>query len=71
MVAKQGRARVTDQRNIIALLQTLAPPGEWRLKPGADTNFLVAFANPPEGLTEFTAEVVGVRRRRHAGPQGA
>jgi len=50
----------------ISLLQTLAPPGDWRLEPGSQANFLVAFPDPPDGLTEFTAEVVAVRRRRRA-----
>jgi len=50
----------------ISLLQTLAPPGDWRLEPGGQANFLVAFPEPADGLTEFTAEVVAVRRRRRA-----
>jgi len=50
----------------ISLLQTLAPPGDWRLEPGGQANFLVAFPEPSESLTEFTAEVVAVRRRRRA-----
>jgi predicted Zn finger-like uncharacterized protein len=50
----------------ISLLQTLAPPGDWRLEPGGQANFLVAFPEPSASLTEFTAEVVAVRRRRRA-----
>jgi predicted Zn finger-like uncharacterized protein len=50
----------------ISLLQTLAPPGDWRLESGGQANFLVAFPEPSEALTEFTAEVVAVRRRRRA-----
>jgi len=53
----------------IELLQTLKPSGDWALPPGEQDRFLVAFADPPVPLTEFTAEVVAVRgtSRREGG----
>jgi predicted Zn finger-like uncharacterized protein len=45
----------------IELLQTLKPSAEWLLRPGEQDRFLVAFVDPPVPLTEFVAEVVGVR----------
>ena len=53
----------------IDLLQTLRPPHDWRLLPGQDGDFLVAFVDPPVPLKEFSAEVVSVQRgeRRASG----
>ena len=53
----------------IDLLQTLRPPHDWRLLPGQDGDFLVAFVDPPVPLKEFSAEVVAVQRgaRRASG----
>jgi len=53
----------------IDLLQTLRPPHDWRLLPGEDGGFLVAFVDPPVPLKEFSAEVVAVQRgdRRPSG----
>jgi predicted Zn finger-like uncharacterized protein len=53
----------------IDLLQTLRPPHDWRLLPGEDGDFLVAFVDPPVPLKEFSAEVVAVQRgeRRASG----
>jgi predicted Zn finger-like uncharacterized protein len=45
----------------IALLQTLEPPRDWTLAPGAQTSFLVVFTAPPAELREFGAEVVAVQ----------
>lgn len=50
----------------IALLQTIEPPRDWTLAPGAETPFLVVFPAPPPDLREFGAEVVGVRAPRRA-----
>src|SRR5262249_38032992 len=47
----------------IDLLQTLEPPADWRLLPGEDGEFLVAFVNPPVPLREFSTQVVAARRR--------
>jgi len=47
----------------IELLQTLEPPPDWRLLPGEDGDFLVAFVNPPSALREFSTQVVAARRR--------
>ena len=47
----------------IELLQTLEPPPDWRLLPGEDGDFLVAFVNPPSTLREFSTQVVAARRR--------
>jgi predicted Zn finger-like uncharacterized protein len=49
----------------IDLLQTLEPPGNWRLLPGEEGGFLVAFVNPPP-LREFSTQVVAARRRASA-----
>ena len=46
----------------IDLLQTLEPPADWRLLPGEEGDFLVAFMNPP-ALREFSTQVVAARRR--------
>ena len=46
----------------IDLLQTLEPPANWRLLPGEEGDFLVAFVNPP-ALREFSTQVVAARRR--------
>ena len=46
----------------IDLLQTLSPPADWRLLPGEEGDFLVAFMNPP-ALREFSTQVVAARRR--------
>ena len=46
----------------IDLLQTLEPPADWRLLPGEEGDFLVAFVNPP-ALREFSTQVVAARRR--------
>jgi predicted Zn finger-like uncharacterized protein len=51
----------------IDLLQTLQPPENWRLLPGEEGEFLVAFVDPPMPLREFTVEVASVRRRRLSG----
>jgi len=51
----------------IDLLQTLHPPQDWRLLPGEEGDFLVAFVDPPLPLREFTVEVASVRRRRRSG----
>lgn len=48
----------------IELLQTLEPPRDWRLLPGEDGDFLVAFVDPPVPLKEFRVEVAEVHRRR-------
>jgi len=48
----------------IDLLQTLEPPHDWRLLPGEDGDFLVAFVDPPQPLQEFRVEVAAVQRRR-------
>jgi predicted Zn finger-like uncharacterized protein len=48
----------------IDLLQTLEPPRDWRLLPGEDGDFLVAFVDPPQPLQEFRVEVAAVQRRR-------
>jgi endogenous inhibitor of DNA gyrase (YacG/DUF329 family) len=45
----------------IALLQSLEPPRDWTLEPGAETPFLVVFAGPPTDLTAFGADVVAVQ----------
>ena len=47
----------------IDLLQTLEPPRDWRLLPGEDGDFLVAFVDPPLPLREFRVEVASVRHR--------
>ena len=49
----------------IDLLQTLEPPADWRLLPGEEGGFLVAFVNPPP-LREFSTQVVAARRRASA-----
>ena len=49
----------------IDLLQTLEPPANWRLLPGEEGDFLVAFVNPP-ALREFSTQVVAARRRATA-----
>jgi predicted Zn finger-like uncharacterized protein len=49
----------------IELLQTLEPPANWRLLPGEEGDFLVAFVNPPT-LREFTTQVGAARRRATA-----
>ncbi len=51
----------------IELLQTLEPPPDWRLLPGEDGEFLVAFVNPPSSLREFSTQVVTARRRTRPG----
>jgi hypothetical protein len=51
----------------IELLQTLRPPHDWRLLPGQDGDFLVAFVDPPVPLKEFSAEVVAVQRGERRG----
>lgn len=51
----------------IDLLQTLQPPADWRLLPGQDGDFLIAFVDPPLPLREFSADVVAVRRRKARG----
>jgi zinc-ribbon domain len=48
----------------IELLQTLQPPETWRLLPGEEGDFLVAFVDPPVPLRNFAVEVASVRRRR-------
>ncbi len=48
----------------IDLLQSLQPPDDWRLSPGDDGAFLLAFVDPPVPLTEFSVEVASVLRRR-------
>jgi hypothetical protein len=48
----------------IDLLQALEPPHDWRLLPGEDGDFLVAFVDPPQPLQEFRVEVAAVQRRR-------
>ncbi len=48
----------------IDLLQTLQPPQGWRLLPGEESDFLLAFVDPPIPLREFAVEVSSVRRRR-------
>jgi predicted Zn finger-like uncharacterized protein len=48
----------------IDLLQTLEPPHDWRLLPGDDGDFLVAFVDPPQPLREFRVEVAAVQRRK-------
>jgi rubredoxin len=48
----------------IELLQTLEPPRDWRLLPGEDGAFLVAFVDPPVPLKEFRVEVAEVHRRK-------
>jgi zinc-ribbon domain len=50
----------------IELLQTLQPPESWRLLPGEEGDFLVAFVDPPMPLRDFAVEVASVRRRRIA-----
>src|SRR5262245_7958626 len=50
----------------IELLQTLQPPESWRLLPGEEGDFLVAFVDPPVPLRNFAVEVAAVRRRRIA-----
>jgi hypothetical protein len=50
----------------IELLQTLQPPESWRLLPGEEGDFLVAFVDPPMPLRDFAVEVASVRRRRLA-----
>ena len=45
----------------IELLQTLKPSSDWVLRPGEQDRFLVAFVDPALPVTEFVAEVVGVR----------
>jgi predicted Zn finger-like uncharacterized protein len=54
----------------IDLLQTLRPPHDWRLLPGEDGEFLVAFVDPPVPLKEFSAEVVAVQRGERHGSGG-
>jgi hypothetical protein len=51
----------------IDLLQTLEPPQNWRLLPGEEGDFLLAFVDPPVPLREFAVEVGAVRRRRRSG----
>jgi predicted Zn finger-like uncharacterized protein len=51
----------------IDLLQTLQPPQDWRLLPGEEGDFLVAFVDPPMPLKAFAVEVAAVRRRRRSG----
>jgi hypothetical protein len=51
----------------IDLLQTLQPPQDWRLLPGEEGDFLIAFVDPPMPLREFAVEVAAVRRRRRSG----
>lgn len=53
----------------IDLLQTLQPPEHWRLLPGEEGDFLVAFVDPPIPLREFAVEVASVRRRRRSGAE--
>jgi predicted Zn finger-like uncharacterized protein len=48
----------------IDLLQVLEPPENWRLLPGEEGDFLLAFVDPPVPLREFAVEVASVRRRR-------
>ncbi len=48
----------------IELLQTLEPPRNWRLLPGEDGDFLLAFVDPPVPLQEFRVEVAEVHRRK-------
>jgi predicted Zn finger-like uncharacterized protein len=53
----------------IALLQTLEPPKDAQLAPGAQAPFAAVFVNPAPDLREFAAEVVAVQgapRRRGA-----
>jgi predicted Zn finger-like uncharacterized protein len=54
----------------IDLLQTLRPPHDWRLLPGQDGDFLVAFVDPPQPLKQFSAEVVAVQRGERRGSGG-
>lgn len=54
----------------IDLLQTLRPPRNWRLLPGEDGDFLVAFVDPPVPLKEFSAQVVAVERGERHGSGG-
>jgi len=51
----------------IDLLQTLEPPQDWRLLPGEQGDFLLAFVDPPLPLREFAVQVAAVRRRRRSG----
>ena len=55
----------------IALLQTIEPAKDWALAPGEQAGFLIAFADAPPDLREFTAEVVAVQAPRRPAPGAA
>lgn len=63
--APHGVAELSERE--IDLLQVLQPPQDWRLLPGEEGGFLVAFVDPPVPLREFAVEVAAVRRRRTSG----
>jgi predicted Zn finger-like uncharacterized protein len=50
----------------IDLLQTLQPPQDWRLLPGEESDFLIAFVDPPLPLEELAVDVASVRRRKRS-----
>ena len=46
----------------ISLLQRLEPPQRFEIGPGEAAAFTVVFMDPPNGMREFTARVVGAQR---------
>jgi predicted Zn finger-like uncharacterized protein len=45
----------------VSVLQKMAPPKQFSVKPGASAGFVVVFMDPPKGAAELTAQVVGAQ----------
>lgn len=45
----------------ISVLQKLAPPRQFAIRPGDSAGFAIVFVDPPAGAVEFTAQVVDAR----------
>lgn len=45
----------------VSVLQKLAPPKQFAIKPGDSAGFVIVFSDPPAGAVELSAQVVEVR----------
>ena len=48
---------------MLSILQTLNPPRQFNIEPGASSTFVIVFMDPPAGAVEFSAQVLAAQRQ--------
>ncbi len=47
----------------VSILQELKPPKRFGIAPGEDSAFVIVFMQPPNGVTEFSGQVIAAQRQ--------